>query len=235
MILNENYFIFNDFDSRDYGILVEEEPTIIKAGRKYDTVKIDGRDGFLLYDNGEVYDSFTLTIECNVEDGANIDEICKVFNGYGQLILSSNPNRYYNAFIANQVDFGRVFRTWKSFAIVFECQPYAYEIENTMQTYTFSDANRTVTINNITNTTSKPLITVYGDGEISMAINGEIINLIVDDYITLDFDLENATKGTLNRNNCVEGEYTPFKSGINAITVSSLATRIEITPNFRWY
>ena len=235
MILNENYFIFNDFDSRDYGILVEEEPTIIKAGRKYDTVKIDGRDGFLLYDNGEVYDSFTLTIECNVEDGVNIDEICKVFNGYGQLVLSSNPDRYYNAFIANQVDFGRVFRTWKSFAIVFECQPYAYEIKNTMQTYTFSGANRTVTINNKTNATSKPLITVYGNGEISMAINGEIINLIVDDYITLDFDLENATKGTLNRNNCVEGEYTSFKSGINTITVSSLATKIEITPNFRWY
>jgi phage-related protein len=68
-----------------------------------------------------------------------------------------------------------------------------------------------------------------------MAINGEIINLIVDEYITLDFDLENATKGTLNRNNCVEGEYTSFKSGINTITVSSLATKIEITPNFRWY
>ncbi|MBQ6612581.1 MAG: hypothetical protein IIX19_02560, partial [Alistipes sp.] len=44
------------------------------------------------HDNGEVYDSFTLTIECNVEDDANIDEICKVFNGYGQLILSSNPD-----------------------------------------------------------------------------------------------------------------------------------------------
>ena len=235
MILHENYFIFNDYDSRDFGILIEEEPTIIKAGRKYDTVKIDGRDGFLLYNTDEVYDSFSLTIECHIEDGYNIDDICRFFSGYGKLILSSNPDRYYNVFIANQVDFSRVFRMWKSFAIVFECQPYAYEIKNTMQTYTFTSSNRTITINNKTNATCRPIITVYGNGEISMAINNEIINLTVDEYITLDFDLENATKGILNRNNCIEGEYTPLKSGINTITVSSPATKIEITPNFRWY
>lgn len=231
-----NYFIFNDFDSRDYGILVQDEPLIIKPTRKYETIKIDGRDGFLLYsDNDETYDSFTLTIECTIENANEIDEICRVFNGYGKLVLSSNPDRYYYALIANQIDFARVFRQWKTFAIVFECQPYAYEISNQTLTYNFSSTQQTASINNPTNTTSKPLITFYGNGESIVTINGKQMTLTIDEYITLDFDLENATKGDLNRNNCVIGEYPKFKTGLNNITVGNNISRIEVTPNFRWY
>lgn len=230
-----NYFIFNDFDSRDYGILIQEEPTIIKPTRRFETLKIDGRDGYLLYADEETYDSFTLTIECTVENANEIDEICRVFNGYGKLILSNNLDRYYNAFIANQIDFARVYRQWKTFAIVFECQPYAYEIKNSTLTYTFTSTNRAATINNPTNATSKPIITFYGDGETVVGINGTTMTLTIDEYITLDFDLEDATKGNLNRNNCVVGEYTKFKTGLNTISVGAEVTKIEVTPNFRWY
>lgn len=507
-----NYFIFNGLDSRDFGIHIDNEPDIVKPTRKLNTVSIDGRSGYLLYsdvDNEEVLDSFSLSITCTLSDENKLPDVMKWLRGYGKLILSNNSDKYYNALITNQIDFERVFRRFKAFTVIFECQPYAYEIENeiiskdtipnlltltsknnvlnvpnsipddiktfilygdtkyletetntiydnfidntslefvnvkrqkitisnsndseaiivqtkeelvlnslpngvkdtfnvltgektqNVQSYTFDgtenweyivaenysffqtdalsdyatgidmslhcdllpvvtlseildgiedisinlsdnfkiifpdsvlitgdgkvvtdsedraivlreasvealkeflsehpfnvlyerkypltkvydrtivnlnglsediklfpsgkvtsssnsvytslngemkinlilDTISTFTIYNQTNTFSKPIITIYGDGEVDLVINGEILNLTIDGYIKIDFDLQNATKGILNRNNCVIGDYTKFRFevGINNITVNGNTTKIEIIPNFRWY
>ena len=153
------------------------------------------------------------------------------------MILSNNSNKYYDALITNQISFERVFRKFKAFTVIFECQPFAYEIVNEKISNTITGNSLTFTVENNANTFSKPLITIYGDGAIDLVINNKILNLTVDEYITIDFDLQNATKGLLNRNNCVVGDYSEFRFevGTNTITVSGNATKIEVTPNFRWY
>ena len=235
-----NYFIFNGLDSRDFDIHIDNEPNIVKPTRKLNTVSIDGRSGYLLYsdiDNEEVLDSFSLSITCTLSDESKLPDVMKWLTGYGELILSNNSNKYYNALIINQIDFERVFRRFKAFTVIFECQPFAYEIENETISNTITNQSLTFTVENATNTFSKPLITVYGNGEISLVINGKILNLTVDEYITIDFDLQNATKDGSNRNNCVVGDYSEFRLevGTNNITVNGNATKIEIIPNFRWY
>ena len=235
-----NYFIFNGLDSRDFGIHIDNEPNIVKPTRKLNTVSIDGRSGYLLYsdiDNEEVLDSFSLSITCTLSDESKLPDVMKWLTGYGGLTLSNNSDKYYNALIINQISFERVFRRFKAFTVIFECQPFAYEIENETILKTVKNNSLTFTIENNANTFSKPLITVYGNGEVDLVINGKILNLTVDEYITIDFDLQNATKGILNRNNCVVGDYSEFRFevGTNTITVNGNATKIEVTPNFRWY
>lgn len=236
----KNYFIFNGIDSRDLGIHIDNEPNIVKPTRKLNTVSIDGRSGYLLYSdvyNEEVLDSFSLSITCTLSDESKLPDVMKWLTGYGELILSNNLGKYYNALITNQIDFERVFRRFKAFTVIFECQPYAYEIENEIISKNITSNSLTFELENTTNTFSKPLITIYGNGEIDLVVNGEILNLTVDEYITIDFDLQNATKGFLNRNNCVIGDYSNFRLevGTNIITVNGNATKIEVTPNFRWY
>lgn len=233
MYYKENYFIFNDFDSRDYGIHIEEMPEIIRPEEKIDIVKVDGRDGFLSYSTG-AYESFQLSITCKLKDETLINTICGTFRGTGKLILSTLPECYYNVLIKNQISFERVFRKFRSFTIVFECQPYRYEIENYPLTYTKTSSPIKVNLFNPTNATFLPTIKVYGNGSTTMTINGNEFKLTIDDYMELSFETEDATKDGANRNNKIYGEFVPLIQGMNEITCGTSITKLEITPNFRW-
>lgn len=231
--MDENWFTFNDYDSRELGIFIEEMPEIVSATDKTEIIKIDGRDGFLSY-SSDARDSFPLSITCRLNEDASIDNVCAYLRGIGKLVLSNNSKRFYNAIIYNQVSFSRTFRQYKTFTILFECQPYAYEIENDTFTYRKFNSPLTFILDNETNATFKPTIKVCGDGDTTLTINGNTINLTLDDYMTLDFELEDATKNGVNRNNKISGIFKPLIIGDNVITCGNEITQVDVIPNFRW-
>ena len=221
-------FIFNGIDSNDY-LIVNKLPSIFKASKDIQKIEIDGRDGFLTQDNGS-YKSIIKPVECSLRNLDNIDYICSWLTGSGNVIFSNEPDKVYKAIIINQIEFSKILREFHSFIIQFECQPHKYSIDNNIITL---DAPQTVF--NPSTVNSKPIIKLYGTGDVNLIINENIINLTnVSEYVTIDSDIQDAFKDTLPKNNDMAGEFPEFIAGTNYINWSGTVTKIEITPNWRY-
>jgi phage-related protein len=110
------------------------------------------------------------------------------------------------------------------FSVNFICEPFKYG----------NEIIRTITTNNNSFNYSgtadvKPLINVYGQGDITLTINNENVVLKqVSDYIVIDGNLEDAYKDTALQNNKMQGEFPILKPGENIIDFIGNVTKIEI-------
>ena len=94
-------------------------------------------------------------------------------------------------------------------------------------------------ISNNGNTVSKPRITVYGCGSVSLYLNGSqilIMEIGADGYITIDVAALDAYNGITLKNRSVTGDYNALSLpvGINTITATGMVTRISVTDYSRW-
>ena len=222
------YFIFNNIDSEDY-LILNKLPSIFKATKDVQKIEIPGRDGFLTQDFGS-YKSTIKTVECTIRDLSQIDFICAWLSGAGEVIFSNEPDKKYKATIINQIEFSKILREWKSFIILFECQPHKYYISNDLLTLTSPG-----TIFNTGTVNSKPVIKIYGTGNITLSINSIAISLTnVSSYVTIDSALMDCFKDTLLKNNDMNGEFPVLIPNNNTINWTGTVTKVEITPNWRY-
>lgn len=89
------------------------------------------------------------------------------------------------------------------------------------------------------NTTSKPIFTIYGTGDITLSINGKqlfVINMGNNGNITLDGLEMNAYKGDRLMNRLVSGDYSKLmlNAGENIVSWTGNLTQIEIKDVARW-
>lgn len=146
------------------------------------------------------------------------------------LIFSDNLDRKYKARVNNQIEFSRIIRSLKRFAVEFEVQPFMYKAAPSLLTLT-----EPTSILNIGTFESEPIITIYGQGDITLTINN--LNLIlngIDGKITLNSEILNAYKDTLSLNNKMSGDFPVFSVGENTISWTGSVTKLEIKPNWRW-
>lgn len=95
------------------------------------------------------------------------------------------------------------------------------------------------TVNNIGNTYSRPLITVYGEGTLNITVNGQQIFTIAlnnDGYITIDGAAMEAYQGGLFKNRSVTGNYDNFifNTGKNTIAIGGKFTELTVDNYSRW-
>ena len=222
------YFIFNNIDSKDY-LIINKLPSIFKAERNIEKIEVEGRDGFLIIDN-ETYKGAIKSVECTIKDLKDIDFLCSWLDGSGEVIFSNEPEKIYKAVIINQIEFKKVFVNFHSFLIQFEVQPYKYTIGNEIITL-----ESVGTIFNSGSAISKPIIKLYGIGDVNLSINGNIVNLTnISEYVTINSDLIDCYKETLLKNNDMSGEFPVLEVGNNFITWTGTVSKVEITPNFRY-
>ena len=223
----EPYFIFKTVNSKDMGILVNEPPPISKTPRDINEVVIPGRDGFLTEDY-ETYRGTVKTCECTLLDIATVDLVLGWLDGSGEVIFSNQSDRKYQACILNQIPFNQIIEQWHKFVVIFDCQPLARTLTNTVQTLTKPGA-----IVNTGTAKSKPIIKVYGTGAIDLSVNGNVIHLTnVSSYVTIDSDLMDCYKGTVLKNTDMSGEFPELVVGENTISWTGTVTSVEITPNW---
>ena len=101
-------------------------PERISPKRRDESIIISGRHGALTTTDG-TFESYILQVEFILKDISKTDKICSHFKGEGDLIFSDNLNRRYKARVNNQIEFSRVIRSLKRFAVEFEVQPFMYE------------------------------------------------------------------------------------------------------------
>ena len=232
----DNFIVFKGFNTKGI-FLIEELPIVPTANVKQDIIEIDGRHGFLT-NSQESYEPIDIDIELKIYNKKDIQKVRNIFRGSGQLILSNQPDRYYKATVVSKLDFERVIRQFHTVLVTFKLQPHAYETKDS--TIKLTSASTSYGLENNTNATAQPEITIYGTGTATLIIGNETIRIKdINNHIILNYDLKEAYRindGIMsNANKDVECDYVEIQTGTTLISWSgSGITGIEINPNWRW-
>lgn len=109
-----------------------------------------------------------------------------------------------------------------------------FTLSATMSSNDFSS----ITLTNRGNVISRPTVTVYGSGNVELAINAvTVLSFSIDDeYITIDADEMNAYHGNTLMNRRVTGDYADLtlKAGENVISWRGDVTGIKAEDFSRW-
>lgn len=208
-----NYFIFNEINSKDKGIILKKTPSIPKAKRRVEQIVINGRNG-VLHKDEETYEPIIYQLEATVLNEDYIKEIKSWLNGEGIISFSNYPGVYWNCWIINQIDFTKVAYETHEFPIELELSPFSFDsIEEIKE---LSEAT-TIEIKNTE--LIKPYIQVFGTGDINLTINNKTQQLIsVEDYLEIDSELEECFHGNISKNSQIYGEYLYLHEGNNSIS-----------------
>ena len=103
----------------------------------------------------------------------------------------------------------------------------------------YNVATQSFVIRNYGNTSSKPKMTIYGQGTINVKVN-EINNLVIQlsnqKYITIDTAAMEAYKDDILKNRLVAGNYDEFRlnPGKNVVDIMGEITQINLSDFSRW-
>lgn len=233
-----NYVILNGKDSRYIGgLLVQELPPISKPKIRTDVVEIDGRDGDIVTPLG--YSAYDKELKIGLYGNYRIDDIISYFDSSGVVTFSNEVDKFYRYQIIEQIDFERLV-SFRTATVKFHVQPFKYSRVETKKVFTFDRADITsLGIRNSGNTISRPIITIEGEGTISLSLNGKSIFAIVfgeDRSITIDAEKMEAYNGNILKNRQVAGDYDNFvlNVGLNTISWSGRITKISLENYERW-
>lgn len=234
----KNNIILNGINSNTItGLLIQELPPISMPKMRANIEEIDGRNGDIVTTLG--YSAYTKEISIGLYGNYNIDDVITYFvsNSSGTVTFSNEPDKYYNYQILEQIDFNRLIR-FKTAIVKLHVQPFKYSNVETAKTFTITDET-SITIRNSGNIYSKPIITIYGSGDLGIYLNNSqqfAISLSNLGSITIDTNLMEAYNGSTLMNRLVVGNYDNFKlnTGQNTISWTGTITKIQISNFSRW-
>lgn len=222
------YFVFKGIKSTDMGIFTTELPPDQTSDNDGDYIKVPGRDGYLYIDDGrkEAYDKIIKCMIPLTPNQGQLDTIKDWLSGSGELIISREPDIFYEARI-NSVRQYVGQRKNIAFNISFKCQPHKYYLfgKNPIKL-----TSTPTTINN-PGKVSKPIIKITGSGEVSLSINSQLIQATIDGYLTIDSELMECYKD--NELKTFTGPFPELIEGINDISWTGTVTEVEVIP--RWH
>lgn len=233
-----NYIELNGYSSSLIkGLLISELPPISKPLQRNSVEEIDGRDGDIITKLG--YSAYNKKMEIGCYGDYNIDDIIQYFDSEGTVVFSNEPDKYYRYVILQAIDFERLCR-FKKASVVFHVQPFKFSAVDISQTYTVQGSETSFETTNRGNVISRPVITVYGSGNVSFSVNGDAnvfsITFGTDDHITINAETLNAYKGDTLKNRSVSCDYRKlyFKRGLNTLSWSGTVSKVEILKGSRW-
>lgn len=176
-------FKFDDIDSRDFGVYISGDYVFNSPERDIETIEIPGRNGAYILDKGRFH-NITVTYPAGMfgSTGDDFAEGIRRFRnalagkkGYCRLTDEYHPLEYRMAVYRGGLEVEPAATGGDNraaqFDIVFECKPQRYLIQGDQPVAVEDGAN----LNNPTPFESRPLLQVYGYGDIS--INGETISV----------------------------------------------------------
>lgn len=199
--------------------------------RSVDFIEVPGRNGDLLIDNGNYTNTkafFDVVIKREIEKNTDrLKHLLYSQKGYQRLYDSDLKGFYRMASFNSGFDImstdGGVVR------IEFDCKPFKYDILGENAVIFTGEGN----LYNKYFEPSRPIITVYGSGQGNVYIGNQNIAISnIDEYVTIDAEMQDAFKGLQNKNATVNTADIVLLPGNNAISFSGGVTSVEIKP--RW-
>ena len=223
-----NKFTFKGISSTSYSMIVNKLPPITKPRKKTETVEIDGFDGDITIDNG--YSAYDKQVQVTFLSKPSIDSLNAWLTGSGKLILSNEPDKYYDAEIIGEIELERS-KAFYTATITFHVQPYKH-----LNTEAKANGTTSVTVENKGIDECLPIIKITGSGDVEVKINTvTICSVNIDDgFIVLDSEKQEAYKGTVLKNRKMIGEFVKLPSGNTTITTTGSVTAIEVEARSRW-
>ena len=184
------HIFYNGESCKDVGLSVISRPTIPVPEREYDTIKVEGRDGELhrdkkTYKDIEIPISFNFVSKTPDVWAQDLRKVKKwLYSGKdNRLILSDDPEYYYKVKKAVMSDTERTANRKGKFEIVFTCESYMYRVdgqdEKEIGEYLYNPYMK-----------SQPVYKIYGNGEITLEVNGNQVTAEVTEQLNIDTKLE---------------------------------------------
>lgn len=231
-----NYFIFDDIDSRDFGVYLTGTGTYNSPARAYNTIKVPGRSGDLLGIERRLENvALTYPAFLYADFAENIAALRSALlsrTGYRRLSDSYHPEEFRMAYFRGPLEVdARTQHDAGEFEIEFGCKPQRFLFDGEIvREYTAAG-----TIVNPTEFNSNPRIKVTGYG--TLTLGSETITIAnTYPYVVIDSDLMDCYHDTDNANAAVSfssNDFPELAPGSTGITKSSTITKVEITP--RWW
>lgn len=228
-----DYIIFKNIKSSSLdGFMICELPPITKPEMRTSIIEIDGKDGDIVEELG--YASYHKTLQIALTRNFDINQIIKYFSGSGDLVLSNEPDKVYKATIYSKVDYEKLLR-FKTAEVEFHVQPYKYLLNEPPIELDITDETELI-VSNVGLEKSKPIITLYGEGEVQFSINGrDVFSINIDDeYVVINSIEEEAYKENVLKNRNMLGDFPILEIGNNTIKWTGNLNKIFIEPKSRW-
>ena len=227
---------YNGKTSSDFGVVISGQDTWKKASPDLERVKIPGRNGELILTNKR-YNNVDIPYQCGIIRNFDVNYTGFINHllsdpGYHRLEDSYHPAVYRMAvFEAETAPDMTALNAQGTFSITFSCKPQMYLKSGELKQ---EIANGGV-IYNPTRHDARPLLRVYGTGE--LYIGDQMIRITeCNSHTDIDCELQEAYKDAVNCNDNIELAEDDFPSlppGRTAITYNGSIYRVEVTP--RWW
>lgn len=227
-----NYIELNGEKSTSVkGLLIQSLPPITKPKMRTSTETIDGRDGDIVTKLG--YAAYDKEVGIGLHGDFDIDDAIAFFDSDGEVVFGNEPDKYYRYQILDQIDFERLVR-FRTATVKMHVQPFKYDAVDRV----FEAIGKSVTLLNRGNVVSRPIVTVYGSGTVSLSVNAvTVLTMAINGgYITIDAEEMNAYHGDALMNRSVSGDYSDLKLNVgeNVISCSGTVAEIKVEDYSRW-
>lgn len=236
-MLKHGAIIWAGKSSQDFGIVVENPPSIRRPARKFTKYTIPGRNGDIV-EQQDAWDNYTqkYTIWAGGDDYGSAPITYSAISswllspkGYQRLEDNFEPDIYREAYFVGPVDADNLLTKVGRCELSFICKPQRFlKIgEKTIGTAYPLD------LYNPTQFDAKPLIKVYGSGDGTVTLNGVTMTITgMTDYLYIDCETMNVYRQEAeNMNSLVSGSFPTIAPGTNTLTFTGL-TRVDITPRY---
>lgn len=228
-----NYIELNGEKSTNVkGLIIQSLPPISKPKVRTSTEEIDGRDGDIVTKLG--YAAYDKEVSVGLHGDFDIDDAIAFFDSEGEVVFGNEPDKYYRYQILEQIDFERLIR-FRTAKVKMHMQPFKYDaVDRVFEAV----GQKSVTLRNRGNIASRPTVTVYGSGNVELAINAvTVLSFSIDGgSITIDAEEMNAYHGDALMNRHVTGDYSDLRLSVgeNVISCSGDVTEIKVEDYSRW-
>lgn len=231
-----NTFRYAGRESSSFFAFVSDSNGWNSAPRILNDIQVPGRSGTLTPLNSNTFNNFQLTYQCYMtkEMKLKLDELrayLNAFSGYQRLEDTINPTYYRMARYNGSFEVGDKDKQGATFSIKFDCMPQKFLKSGEAAIILTASG----TIKNPTSYDAKPVLKIYGTGEVKIGTSTIKVKNAGTQYIEFDCDTLNAYEGANNRNNNIELAKEPLLLAniATGITLGSGITKVEIKP--RWY
>lgn len=225
--------IINNQNTKNLGFALVGRPSIPSADKKYEATEIEGRDGALTKFLG--YQDLKFTLKFNILFQNDIKQKLREIKGLlsvaKTLSFDDSPNFFYKIKRAQISDTETIIKSHGSFSVEFHAEPFEFESSSVLE---YSNPTNLIIRNN-TSYFSQPIIKIFGQGNIKLFVNDELVEVKqINEGIVIDSEMQEAYYNDNNMNHQMLGNFPTFGIGENIIKLEGNIDKIEILPNWRW-
>lgn len=231
-----SYIFYNNQNSNDLELIIENTPEIPSSNIIYKTIEIDGGETLT-----KIIGFSDITFKVDFAYFADREEYLMKKARIDSWLLSE-ANKYltysldeFVIYKVKQVSIDNTTTTsriLRHFSVTFTCQGLKYMASGLEPL----EVNNGATINNFGSYESKPLLKIYGSGNISVSIGGKSFTINnVSSYVSVDSEIKECYKDSTNKGRDMTGDWPVLPVGLNTISWTGNITKVEITPRWRCY